>query len=319
VKVYFGVDVGGTSVKTALVRETGEILTKHSFATQNGLGLTEMAAQLKGSLHDMVQQTGLAQTDVVGMGVGVPAFLDVEQGVVISAINLGWSNVPLASVLEGVFHLPVALENDANVAALGESWAGAGQQHSCVLCVTVGTGIGGGIVLNGSLFRGVNGMAGEIGHLVLQRENGIQCNCGLTGCLETLASATAIVRACKEKQKRGQISPDVEITGAKDVFALAETGDTAALDVIGEAGRWLGYGLAVVATTINPDVIVIGGGVSKAREALLTPVRSAFRRYSVPRVADAADIRFATLGNDAGVVGAARLSMQQLSANPLPL
>lgn len=316
-KVYFGVDVGGTSVKSALVRETGEILTKRSFATQQGLGLTEMAAQMQRSLHDMLQQCALTQADVVGMGVGVPAFLDVQREVVISAINLGWSNVPLASVLGGVFNLPVAVENDANLAALGESWAGAGQQHSCVLCVTVGTGIGGGIVLNGSLFRGVNGMAGEIGHLVVQREGGGQCNCGLTGCLETLASATAIVRACKEQQKRGHIPPNIEITGAKDVFALAETGDAAALAVIGEAGRWLGYGLAVVATTLNPDVIVIGGGVSKSREVFLTPVRSAFQRYSVPRVADAANIRFATLGNDAGVVGAARLSMQQLSQNSL--
>lgn len=310
--VYYGIDVGGTRVKTALIRETGEVLHKHSFATLPGTGVREMAVLMKQSMHQMLTERGLPLQSVAGVGVGVPAFLDVQRGVVISAVNLGWSDVPLVSIVEDAFRLPVAVENDANLAALGESWVGAGQEHACVLCATVGTGIGGGIVMNGSLFRGVNGMAGEIGHVVVERRNGIQCNCGLTGCLETLASATAIVRTGREKQRAGQIPSDVLIEGAEDVFELAENGNAGAQSVIEEAGYWLGYGLAIVATTLNPDVIVIGGGVSKAEDVLLEPVKSAFQKYCVPRVVDALKFRLATLGNDAGVVGAARLIMQRL-------
>jgi glucokinase len=315
VNVYYGIDVGGTSVKTALVSEFGEVIAKRSFSTQASTDVRNMADQMKETLHAMLVDTGISFGAVAGIGVGVPAFLDVSAGVVISAINLGWTNVPLVAILQDVFHLPVAVENDANLAALGESWVGAGQGHGCVLCATVGTGIGGGIVLNGLLFRGVNGMAGEIGHLVVQREDGYRCNCGMTGCLETLCSATAIIRHATELQACGQIPSDAVLTGAQDVFTLAHAGNEGARHVITQAASWLGYGLALTATTLNPDMIVIGGGVSTAKNALLQPVQAAFERYAVPRVVDATSIRLAALGNDAGVVGAARLSAQQRLAH----
>jgi glucokinase len=313
VSVYFGVDIGGTRVKAALVNETGEILYKTAFDTMPERGLTDLSQRLRHVMSAGAEEIDLNPAEVLGVGVGVPAFLDVSSGVIIEAVNLGWSNLPFKSALEQVFERPVRIENDANVAALGESFAGAGRNHRNVLCATVGTGVGGGIVLNGEVYRGSNGMAGEIGHLVVDREHGTRCNCGRHGCLETVASATAIVRAAKKLQEKGALPAQIDITGAQSVFELAQNGDQSAQMVVENAAHWLGYGLALAAVTLNPDAIVIGGGVSKAGAFLLDPVRESFQTYALPRVVEGAALMLAELGNDAGVVGAARLIGQRLS------
>ncbi|WP_273365250.1 ROK family protein [Alicyclobacillus herbarius] len=308
---YYGVDVGGTSVKTAIVDAYGEIVAKREFATEAERGFEDLAQRLRDNLAEVCRQAGITTDQVRGVGVGVPAFLDGD--VIVEAVNLGWHNVPLRRYLEEALGKPVCIENDANVAGLGEAWKGAGAGAHTALCVTVGTGIGAGIVIDGKIYRGVNGSAGEIGHIVI-RPGGLLCNCGNHGCMETLASATALVREAKRLQSIGELPADVEIDGAQPIFALAESGNKVAAGIIWDAGHWLGYGLAITATVMNPDVIVVGGGVSKAGEELLRPVREAFVEYSASRVHEGTDIRLATLENDAGVVGAARLAAQSFGA-----
>ncbi|QSO48190.1 ROK family glucokinase [Alicyclobacillus mengziensis] len=314
---WFGIDIGGTSVKTALVDSQGTILVQQSFDTGDNRGENFIAvriAQVLSELKDKLTKNGQDNLEVRGAGVGIPGFLDLDTGMVAEAVNLGWVNVPFQRMLEDQIGIPVSMENDANLAALGEAFAGAGAGHRVVLCATVGTGIGGGIVVDGVLHRGVNGMAGEIGHLVVQREGGVPCNCGHNGCLETLASATAIVRTAREQQAKGKLPQDTPIIEAKDVFDLADSGHATARQVIADAAEWLGYGLSLAAITLNPDVIVIGGGVSKANERFLVPMQRAFERYSLSRVSEVAHVRAATLSNDAGVIGAARLAQQQALA-----
>jgi glucokinase len=310
VTVLYGIDIGGTSVKTAFIGDDGAILHRAEFPTRPETGIEDFLDRLHATYVQEANKAGLSLDDVVGVGVGVPAFFDAVRGMVVEAVNLGWKMVPLPQLIEARFHRPVAVENDANLAALGECWIGAGRGKSHLLCVTVGTGIGGGIVLDGEIYRGKNGMAGEIGHLTVQRHGGLLCNCGRTGCLETVASATAIIR--NARQRLSHANGDVQIHGASDVFRLAEQGVAEAREVVAEAADWLGYGLALAATALNPDCIVIGGGVSKAQELFLRPVREAFERYSLERIHEAQVIP-AELGNDAGVVGAARLIQQRVA------
>ncbi|MCL6547527.1 MAG: ROK family glucokinase [Alicyclobacillus sp.] len=312
--IWLGVDVGGTHVKTALISGDGQPLVKQSFDTHPELGVEEFSDRLKAVVQTALASIGRDWSEVRGVGVGVPGFLDIDRGVIVEAVNLGWKDVPFVEVLERRLGLPLAMENDANVAALGEAWVGAGRGAASVLCVTVGTGVGGGIVLGGRLYRGVNGLAGEIGHLVVDR-GGIHCNCGKFGCLETVASATAIVREARHRQAAGEIPADAVIEGAEDVFRLARAGSEAARRVVEEAARWLGYGLALCADTLNPDAIVIGGGVSKAKDEWMVPVRAAFEEYALPLASQAAKLQVAELGNDAGVIGAARLIAQKLGAD----
>lgn len=312
-EIFLGLDIGGTTVKAALVTETGDILHKHEFATNSSAGMEDFCTRTKDALYHGLQQANLDMTAVRGIGVGIPGPVDLASGTVIEAVNLGWVNVPVVRFLQDALGLPVALENDANVAALGEAWRGAGSGSSSALCVVVGTGVGGGIVLDGHLYRGAQGGAGEIGHLLVQK-GGPRCNCGNQGCLETLASATGIIRFAKEAQARGELQADTEIRGAEDVFRLATMGDVGAQRVVSEAADWLGYGLSLASDTLNPEVIVIGGGVSKAKDLLLQPVREAFRRYVFPVIANQTRIELALLGNDAGAIGSARLIAQQLGA-----
>lgn len=308
--VWLGVDIGGTRVKTALVDATGSIVSKFDFDTGEGSTAGTVCQRIGEALAENLARAGLEGSSVRAVGVGIPGFLDPVAGVVGEAVNLHWVDVPFVQLLVNELGLPVTIENDANVAALGEAWAGAGAGHTTALCVTVGTGVGGGIVLDGRLHRGVSGMAGEVGHLVVQRTDGIRCNCGQYGCLETLASATAIVRNARQAQAEGNLPAEPAITEALQVFALAEEGHSAAERVISDAADWLGYGLSLIAIVINPDVIVIGGGVSKAQERFVTPVGSAFRKMSLKMVADVTSVRAATLSNEAGVIGAARLAQQ---------
>ncbi|SFU91344.1 ROK family protein [Alicyclobacillus macrosporangiidus] len=308
--MWFGVDIGGTSVKAAIVDDGGRLVAQQAIPTEAGRGPADLCLRLRETLRGMADACGMDPGVIRGAGVGVPAFLDLARGVVVEAINLGWREVPLAELLADVLGMPVSVDNDANLAALGEAWAGAGAGAHTVLCTTVGTGVGGGVVIGGRLHHGANGMAGEIGHMRVVREGGLLCNCGQTGCLETVASATAIVREARERQAAGMLPPDERIDGAADVARLARDHE-AARRVLETAGRWLGFGLAQAAVVLNPDVIVIGGGVSKAGDLLLEPARAAFTESAQRLVAEATLLRLAKLGNGAGVVGAARLAMQR--------
>ncbi|WVE36146.1 ROK family glucokinase, partial [Priestia megaterium] len=251
---------------------------------------------------------------LVGIGIGAPGPVNFANGSIEVAVNLGWEKFPIKDILEVETSLPVVVDNDANIAAIGEMWKGAGDGAKDLLCVTLGTGVGGGVIANGEIVQGVNGAAGEIGHITSIPEGGAPCNCGKTGCLETIASATGIVRLTMEEltetDKPSELRTVLEQNGqvtSKDVFDAARSKDELAMHVVDKVAFHLGLALANSANALNPEKIVLGGGVSRAGEVLLAPVRDYFKRFAFPRVAQGAELAIATLGNDAGIIGGAWL------------
>lgn len=311
-RMWAGIDVGGTTIKAAAVTEEGVIAAKVEEVTEPGRGAAAVFDKMVLLMRRAVRQAGWRTAELSGVGVGLPAFLDRETGMAEEAINLGWRQVPVAEELRRrLGGVPFAVDNDANAAALGEALAGAGQGFASALCLTIGTGVGSGIVLEGRLWHGATGMAGEIGHITVDPE-GRACNCGRRGCLETVASANGMVAEVAERIAAGVETglPQDRPFDAREVFAAAAEGDPAARAAVSRAIDRLGFVLAGVGATLNPHVIVIGGGVSAAGEALLYPLRAAFAKYALPRVQAGTRIRLARLGNDAGVIGAALLQKQ---------
>ncbi|NSL50342.1 ROK family glucokinase [Calidifontibacillus erzurumensis] len=313
-----GVDVGGTTVKLAFVSDGGEILHKWSIATDKSNSGKNIITDIASSILNRLDQYKQDISSIKGVGVGAPAFLDMETGFVHEAVNLGWKNINLKKELEHKLNLPVVIDNDANTAALGEMWKGAGVQSQNLLCITIGTGIGGGIIINGEIVHGINGMAGEIGHFTVLPENGALCNCGKKGCLETISSATGMVRLAREEIAH---HPDsllatqynkTNLLSAKMIIEAARKNDDFALEIVDKASFYLGLAIANIAITINPEKIVIGGGVSKAGSLLLKKVSKYFKQFALPRVYEGAHLALATLGNDAGVIGAAWLAKNKL-------
>lgn len=303
--IALGIDIGGTNVKIAFVKERGEVLAQGSVPTDPERGPELFAESVAQAAKQMAAESGISWDAVSGAGIGAAGFLDVPRGYIEESVNLHWYNVPIVELLEKELGKSVVLDNDANVAALGEVWLGAGQSAKSALCVTLGTGVGGGIVIDGHIYRGVSTMAGEIGHIQI-KNHGELCNCGHYGCLETLASATALVR---EGKAAGLTAKNGELT-SKDIFEQAAAGVVAAQRVIDEMVHWLALGLSICSNLINPDVIVIAGGVVGAGDALMEPLRSEFRKEALHRVAQPCRIVPATLGSQAGVLGAARLVLQ---------
>lgn len=309
-----GIDVGGTFIKAAAITEMGEIVAKEEWATEAEKGTNALLNRLAEIARASTNRAGWRWDDVTGVGIGLPAFLDFEQGIVEEAVNLGWKNVHIGKEMEKRLAIPIRFDNDANMAALGEAWIGGGRGYKHILAVTLGTGVGGGVVIDGRIYRGANGMAGEIGHMVLEPLHGEKCNCGQIGCLETISSASAILRATKKRLQQGEASSllSVDNLTTKDVFEHAAAGDPVAREVIDHAIHQLGYALALLGNALNPEVIVIGGGPSRAGDILYKPLREYFAKYALKRVVEKARIRPAELGNDAGVIGAARLVLSEV-------
>lgn len=309
-----GIDLGGTFIKAALVDQEGAILYKEEAPTLAERGPDDILLRIEQMIRDIAAKHALQISDLSGLGIAIPGFIDDATGVADEVVNIGWRNVAVREPLHARLGIHVAMENDANAAALGEAWAGAGRGRRFALCVTLGTGVGGGVVIDGKVLRGANTMAGEIGHMVMV-PGGAPCNCGHHGCLETISSATGVVRLAREGLARAQAAGEssalaaVQDLTAAAVFAAAEAGDVLANAVVDEAIETLAWGLGTAANVVNPEVIVVGGGMSRAGERLFAPLREAFPRYALRRVALAATIVPATLGNDAGVVGAARLAL----------
>lgn len=309
-----GVDLGGTFIKAALIDESGNILYKEEAPTLAERGPDDILRRIEGMIREIATKNGLAVADLAGLGIAIPGFIDDESGVADEVVNIGWRDVPVREPLKQRLGIHVSMENDANAAALGEAWVGAGRGRRFALCVTLGTGVGGGVVIDGKVLRGANTMAGEIGHMVMV-PGGAACNCGHHGCLETISSATGVVRMAREALAAAQqtgahstLSDDQELTAA-DVFAAADAGDALANEVVDKAIETLAWGLGTAANVINPEVIVIGGGMSRAGARLFDPLRVALPNYALRRVAAAVTLVPAELGNDAGVVGAARLAL----------
>ena len=311
-----GIDIGGTTIKLAFIDKQGVILHKWDIPTrkeENGLFIvSDIGKSVRTKLTEW--QGG----NLIGVGMGAPGPVDFNTGSIYVAVNIGWKDYPLKEQLEKELGIPAVIDNDANVASFGEFWKGAGKGTNDLVCITLGTGVGGGVIANKKLIHGASGAAGELGHITVQTEGGSPCNCGKTGCVETIASATGIVRlAMREinKNPKSDIAALYTKKGritSKDVVECAVSGDRASLEVIDEVAKYLGLAAANVGNILNPDMIVFGGGVSKAGDILLKPIEKYFKQYAFPRVADSTVLKVASLGNDAGVIGAAGLALQQL-------
>lgn len=306
-KAIFGVDLGGTTVKLGLFDTEGNALDKWEISTrkeENGKYILPDIAQ---SVKEKMSEKGYAGSDVAGIGIGVPGPVD-SAGTIYKAANLGWGVMNINDELGALTGLTVKAGNDANVAALGEMWKGGGQGYRNMVAVTLGTGVGGGIIVDGQLLAGATGAGGEIGHIHVNDEEEDACGCGNHGCLEQYASATGVVRLAKKalaESDKDSVLRNGELS-AKSVFDAVKAGDALAMEVAEKFGEYLGKGLASVACVVNPEIFVIGGGVSKAGPVLLDYIEKYYKPYVFHGSRDA-KFALATLGNDAGIYGAARL------------
>lgn len=313
-RIYVGVDLGGTNIKVGICDEQGNLLRTYEGPTGTEHGPDYVLDRIAEYVHAIVRESPYAWDQVAGIGAGIAGFMDIPEGFVKLSPNLGWRNVAVKKVLEEKLGKPVKIDNDANVAALGEAWSGAGAGIPHVVCYTLGTGVGGGIIINGRIYQGYNGMAGELGHMAVVPDlEAINCGCGKIGCLETVSSATGIIRMAKDAVERGDNTSlaQIEQISAKDVFDAAKAGDEVALRIVNRAAYYLGKSMALVAVVINPQRFIVGGGVSRAGDILFNPIRENFRKFVQETAREGVDIVPALLGNDAGVVGAAGLNLRQ--------
>ncbi|WEV44944.1 ROK family glucokinase [Streptococcaceae bacterium ESL0687] len=317
-KKIIGIDLGGTTVKFGILTLEGEIQDKWAIETRITDDGKNIVPDIIESIKHRMSLYNLTKDDFIGIGMGSPGSVDIENATVRGAYNLNWADTQEVGkkIREGI-GLPIAIDNDANVAALGERWTGAGANNPDVIFMTLGTGVGGGVIAAGNLIHGVAGAGGEIGHLTVEPEDGFDCTCGKSGCLETVASATGVVRVARkiaeqyegDSQIKAAIDDGEQVT-SKDIFVAAEAGDPFAVRIVDKVSQYLGLACGNLANTLNPDSIVIGGGVSAAGEFLRSQVENYFRKYTFPQVTNSTKIKLAQLGNDAGIIGAASLAMQ---------
>ncbi len=313
-KYCFGVDLGGTTVKIGLFDTEGTVLDKWEIPTRKEDSGSKILPDIADAVLGKIAEKKIAKDDITGVGIGVPGPVD-DKGVVHMAVNLGWGVININEVLGSLLQVPVKAGNDANVAALGEMWCGGGKGCSDMVLATLGTGVGGGIIVNGKMVTGATGAGGEIGHIHIEDDEPDACGCGGHGCLEQYASATGIARLANRKlaattqdsvlraaKERGAVS-------AKTVFDAVKNGDALACEIAEEFGEYLGKGLAAIACVVNPEVIVLGGGVSKAGAILCEYVAKYYQKY-VFHGCSSAQFKLATLGNDAGIYGAAKLVLE---------
>ena len=321
-KSLIGIDLGGTTTKIAFVSHEGDITQKWSIPTDVSENGKHIVPNIIASLKKTMTDSGYTKDQFMGIGMGTPGAVDIENGTVIGAFNLNWKTTQhVRDEIQAAIGLQLVLENDANVASLGEFWKGAGEKDEDVIFVTLGTGVGGGVIAGGRLWHGVNGGAGELGHITVQ-PNGYLCTCGKRGCLEQYSSATGIVHVAKDmaaeftgKSRLKELFDNHEDVTSKMVVYLADNGDILANRIIDRVSFYLGLALANCANTLNPANIIIGGGVSAAGNTLLGPTTRYFQENTFPAVRDSTRIKLAQLGNDAGAIGAASLALRFDSAH----
>ena len=312
-----GVDLGGTNVRAGLVTAKGELLVRESVPTRAEEGPEAVIGRMAELVKKTAAGRGKGVEDLAAVGLGSPGPLDSKRGVVHFTPNLpGWKDVPVARILSEKLSRPVFLENDANSAAWGEFWMGAGKGCRDMVIFTLGTGVGGGVILRGELHRGVDEMAGHLGHIIIDPE-GPRCGCGSRGCLEVFASATAVARRMREAIQRGARSPlgsfPPERVDARAVFEAARDGCPVARRIMEETGRYLGIALATVVNILDPQVAVYSGGLSRAGEMLFSPLEEELRERALKPGAERVKIVPAELGDDAGVIGAAGCALKRLT------
>ncbi|MDD6160905.1 MAG: ROK family glucokinase [Oscillospiraceae bacterium] len=309
-KYVFGIDLGGTTVKLGLFSTDGELLDKWEIPTRTENGGEHILPDISASMSEKLRQRGISLSDVTGAGIGVPGAV-LDDSVVKPCVNLnGWGG-NIAEKLSALCGLPVKVVNDANAAALGEMWLGGGKGFENVVFVTLGTGVGGGIILGGKLLSGFHGCGGELGHMKIYEDAPTACGCGKRGCLEQFASATGIANTAKRLLAETDTpSPlrELETVTAKDVLDAAKAGDPLSCHAAEVFGDALGRALASVSCVCDPEVFVLGGGVSKAGSYIIDLVRKAFVKYAFPP-SEITEFALASLGNDAGICGAAKLAL----------
>lgn len=311
--IYIGVDLGGTAIKVGICSEEGKLLQTYEGPTEADKGAETLIDNIERYVRHIVEQSEFDWEQVKGVGAGVAGFTNVREGIIILAPNVGLRDFHIRKILEDRLGKPVMIDNDANVAALGEAWGGAGAGIDNCVCYTLGTGVGGGIIINGKIYQGFSGLAGELGHIsVVPDLEAIQCGCGKMGCLETVSSATGIIRMGKDAVARGERTSLslVEKITAKDVFDAAKAGDEVSIRIVNRAAYYIGKSLAAVALVLNPELVIIGGGVSKAGDILFDEIRSVFAELTPEPTQAGLRIVPAVLGNDAGIVGAAGLFLR---------
>ena len=305
----FGIDVGGTSVKCGLFLTNGTLVEQWEIPTRLENNGSSILPDVADAIKVKLEERGITKDNVDGVGIGIPGPVN-ENGEVPMAVNLHWGFKAVASELSALTGLPAKAANDANIAALGEAWKGAAEGSKNVIMVTLGTGVGGGIIIDSKIIAGHHGAGGEIGHIHVTDSVDKPCNCGNTGCLEQVASATGVVYLANKKLAScdtPSVLRDGEVS-AKSVFDAVKAGDAVAQEIAEEFGRYLGLACANIAGVVDPQVFVIGGGVSKAGKILFDYIEKYYKKYAFP---SCKDVKFAlaTLGNDAGIYGAAKLML----------
>ena len=308
-QAVIGVDLGGTNLRTALVGPTGEILAKNKEPTPASEGYLKVIDRLVANITQQREKAKQLGLNITAIGVGAPGVILPGSGIVVKSPNFpDWNNLPLRQELEKTLSLPVCIENDANAAALGEQWRGAAKDVGSMIFLTLGTGVGGGIVYEGRIWGGAHGMAGEVGHMTIVPD-GRQCGCGNRGCLEMYASSRGIVMSYLAAVQPGA-AEDVRNISSADIYRAASGGDSCALQVMREMGRYLGIGIANLINILNPAMVVIGGGVKEAWQLFIEATREEISRRAFSYPAERTLIVPSVLGDDAGMVGAAAVALQ---------
>lgn len=312
--VKIGIDVGGTGIKVGVVSEDYQIIQEDAIPTRTDIPFEEQLKLMADCVLSTVKAAGLKEDDIESVGVGIPGIASARTGEVIKCTNMGWHHVPFRDVFTKYLKKPVCIDNDANVAALAESVAGVSAGTSSSVFITIGTGIGSGIILNGKIWSGAHHIGGELGHVIFDLD-GVPCTCGNHGCLERYCSATALIRMAREAVENNPESQIMQLAGrdisrieAKTVFDAARNKDEVALKVFYHYTDCLAQAVASVINLLDPEVIVLGGGVSKAGSFLLDPLTEMYPKYVVFNDQPLPPVKIAVLGSEAGMIGAAMLS-----------
>ncbi len=313
-KHYIGIDLGGTHIAAGIVNDKGQVLSKAEKPTLAERPYQDVVRDMGACCHEALEQAELQVEDAGGIGIGIPGVADNTTGTVIFCTNLGWHNIPLRDELQRHINLPVLIDNDATVAGYAENVAGVSRNVSSSVFLTLGTGVGGGIVMDGKPWTGAHGVASEIGHLTVQMIDGIPCTCGKSGCLERYCSATALIRMARE---RCEEEPGCSLMRAADgnpknitgrmVIDLAKEGDPMALAVFHQYAANLAVAINNIVSFMDPQMVVLGGGISHAGEFLLNAIRERIPNYLMYQALPYAEVTLASLGNEAGIIGAALL------------
>lgn len=311
-KYAFGVDIGGTTVKLGLFETSGNLIDKWEIKTRLEDNGSYILNDIANTIKDKLIEKDISKLDIEGIGMGVPGPV-TSDGIVHRCVNLGWGVINIETEMSRITGMKVKIGNDANVAALGEMWQGGGKGYDDLVMITLGTGVGGGVIINGKIVGGSTGAGGEIGHIHMKDEETETCGCGKSGCLEQYASATGIVNSVKKYLNKSNDTntnlSDIKELTAKDIFDAAKDGDSVANKFVDETADLLGKASAQISCVINPQVFVVGGGMAKAGSMILQKIEDSYKKYAFHASRDTY-FKLAELGNDAGIYGGVKLVLE---------